>query len=206
LALSVDGITRHHAHEDYRIVVFSALLYGISMSTYENNMRAEVANLLQHYEVLAYSATSFAKSFSAGICMVVSTVILNADRHDVAGIGLEVELIFFSLLGMAGFISAVMIDGKGGGDVTGQLEQKLLRESERNSIISDFESLYAHNSINNDYYRANHNSIRASDTMSNHTHSTFMGEEGGDDDGDHLSRASSISCVSEDEFLVPDYF
>ena len=212
-ALSVDGITKHKAHEDYRIVIVFASMYGISMSVYENNMRAEVANLLQHYEVLAYSATSFAKTIAAGICLVTSTMILNQDKGDAVRLGLEVELIIASTLGIAGFIGAVLLDRHSNSrEVVEQLEEKLLRESERNSFISDFGSLYSHNSFTKgDSSRFQKRYVLPS-ADSNNTNSTLMEEGfgGGDDDSDSnggrgSSRAAS-SSVAEDEFYVPDYF
>mmetsp|Transcript_20374 Transcript_20374/g.34332 ORF Transcript_20374/g.34332 Transcript_20374/m.34332 type:complete len:576 (+) Transcript_20374:176-1903(+) len=211
-ALSVDGLTKHQAREDYRIVVVFASMYGISMSVYENNMRAEVANLLQHYEVLAYSATSFAKTIAAGVCLVTSTVVLSIGKGDAVALGLEVELIISSSLGIAGFVGAVMLDRHSNNkEVVEHLEEKLLRESERNSIVSDIESLYSFKTIKSDSYFKSQYALHNADRMSNHTPSSPVEEgfnESEDDDNDDDGRSSRVasSAVTEDEFFVPDYF
>lgn len=236
-ALSVDGFTEHKTHEDYRIVVVFASLYGISMSVYENNMRAEVANLLQHYEVLAYSVTSFAKSIAAGVCLVTSTWVLNKGQENATGLGLEVQLVVSSFVGVVGFIFAVMLDRQSNSSpvVVEHLEEKLLRESERNSIIEDCDSMYSpHNSMNRyDFLRLDKKnefySLGKSDTNSNHSSHTCAEELGGNIihfENENITKETAIcnvgegneaeeeeeeasaesSSVAEDEFFVPDYF
>jgi hypothetical protein len=202
-ALSMDGFTKHEAREDYRIVVVFSLLYGISMSVYENNMRAEVANLLQHYEVIAYSATSFSKTISAGVCLISSTIILNKGRDDAGRFGLEVELIISSVFGIVGFISAVLIDRRGSTcEVVEELEEKLLRENERINTISDLESLYTtHKSVRGDAKFPLHRDLRSDNNPSIHS-SNMLSEE----DCDNYSSSRASSSVAEDEFFVPDYF
>jgi hypothetical protein len=140
-------------------------------------------------------------------------MILNQDKGDAVRLGLEVELIIASTLGIAGFIGAVLLDRHSNSrEVVEQLEEKLLRESERNSFISDFGSLYSHNSFTKgDSSRFQKRYVLPS-ADSNNTNSTLMEEGfgGGDDDSDSnggrgSSRAAS-SSVAEDEFYVPDYF
>lgn len=171
--LSVDGFTHHEAVQDYRIVVVFALLFGISMSVYENNMRAEVANLLQHYEVLAYSATSFAKTVAAGISLVAATIILDKGDSDGGRFALEVELIVSSFLGMLGFIAALAIDRSGSNqEGEEELEEKLLRESERFSMTIDDQSLYSHSSSRlyaNDLSKSHNHNVHFT---RNHSHNS----------------------------------
>ena len=212
-ALSIDGFTRHETREDYRVVVVFSLLYGIGMSVYDNIMRAEVANLLQHYEVLAYSVTGFAKSAFAGVCLITSTIVLQ-DREDGGRLGLELEIMIASLIGVIAFICAALVDGDN--DSMGQLEEKLMRDNERNSVLSDIESLY-HNHISLKH-TSSITSKQQVDALSVHSgvlsghqidalsfQSGLMLQDGSMiDDQERLSRISST--VDDDSYYVPDYF